>query len=195
MTIHPLPAVQRMESATTVPPLEDSSLDGNRKDAGCHARTQGSDSVCSHDGGPQVCGRASDSDCLAWCSVSSGFIPPSCMYHRHQLCFRIVTLCSARGQAARLRAIRDHRAARWIQNVARRKFGQNIVRERRFRLWAIEHETVFRAALLIQRMARGMVGRIRARSTLYRRQHAINIQRIWKGFQARRLFLNLFATK
>ena len=103
--------------------------------------------------------------------------------------------CSGRGIAARLRAIRNHRIARWLQNVARRKFGTNVVKERRFRLWAQEHEDVFRAALLLQRVARGMMGRIKARKTIVRRKHAIDIQRVWKGYLARRNYLQLFAIR
>lgn len=103
--------------------------------------------------------------------------------------------CRDRQLAARLRAIRNHRVARWLQNVARRRFGQNIVKERRFRLWAMEHEKVFIATLLLQRVARGMMGRIRARATWARRKHAINIQRVWKGYLARQLYLAIFAIR
>lgn len=122
------------------------------------------------------------------------------MQMKHRIAKTLMIQTAWRGSrgrciAARIRAIRNHRAARWIQNVARRVFGKNIVKERRFRLWATEHEKVLCAALAIQRVARGMMGRIRARATLHRRFHVINIQRVWKGYQARKFYLNFFAIR
>ena len=67
------------------------------------------------------------------------------------------------------------------------------MKERRFRLWAMEHEKVFIASLLLQRVARGMMGRIRARKTWARRKHAVDIQRVWKGYKARQNYLHFFA--
>ncbi len=98
-------------------------------------------------------------------------------------------------RAARIRAIRNHRAAKWIQTVARSKIARDRVSEMRFRLWLVEHEKVLCAAVHIQRVARGKMGRIAARITWHRRVHAINIQRVWRGFITRKRLLDLKAVR
>ncbi len=98
-------------------------------------------------------------------------------------------------RASRLRAIRDYRCARWIQTVARGKRDRDYVKEKRFRLWMVQHERVLAACLHIQRVARGKAGRIAARETLKRRIHAINIQRVWKGYITRKELLNVYALR
>jgi hypothetical protein len=70
-----------------------------------------------------------------------------------------------------------------------------MVQAKRFRLWLVEHEKVLAACLHVQRVMRGKLGRIKARSTLYRRVHATNIQRVWRGFFTRKELLNVYATR
>ena len=79
--------------------------------------------------------------------------------------------------------------------MARGRRDRDRVKEKRFRLWLVEHEKVLSAAIRIQRVARGKAGRIAARATLYRRVHAINIQRVWRGYFARKDLLNIYALR
>jgi hypothetical protein len=106
-----------------------------------------------------------------------------------------VPWCRARQAAARLRAIRNYRCAIWIQCAVRGKLDRDRTQEKRFRLWLVEHEKVLAACVHVQRVIRGKLGRIAARTTLFRRVHVVNIQRVWKGYRVRKQVTDMYATR
>ena len=74
-----------------------------------------------------------------------------------------------RQRAAHFRAVRAHRAAQWIQSVARGKRDRERVKAIRFHNMIAHEERVLRASLTLQRVTRGLFGRIIARPIWQRR--------------------------